>query len=73
MIDRASKLPVTAQCRLLQVARSTVYYQPRPVGERDLELMRRIDEICSGRFWAGASSTPWLTRASAWAASTCSV
>lgn len=54
MIDRASKLPVTAQCRLLQVARSTVYYQPRPVLERDLELMRRIDEIHLQRPFLGS-------------------
>ena len=25
-------LPVTAQCRLLKVARSTLYYQPLPAG-----------------------------------------
>jgi len=25
-------LPVTTQCRLLQVARSTLYYQPVPAG-----------------------------------------
>jgi putative transposase len=38
-------LPVTAQCRLLKVARSTVYYQPVPASPDDLAVMRRIDEL----------------------------
>jgi putative transposase len=38
-------LPVTAQCRLLQVARSTLYYQPVPAGADELAVMRRIDEL----------------------------
>ena len=39
-------LPVTRQCELLAVARSTVYYPRRPaVSEDDLVLMRRLDEV----------------------------
>ena len=38
-------LPVAAQCRLLQVARSTLYYQRVPVGSDELAVMRRIDEL----------------------------
>src|SRR5712672_2738361 len=38
-------LPIAAQCRLLKVARSTLYYQPTPVDPDDLALMRRMDEI----------------------------
>ena len=38
-------LPVTAQCRLLKVARSTLYYQPVPAGSDELAVMRRIDEL----------------------------
>lgn len=45
MIDRKHELPVTRQCELLGLARSTAYYQPLPVGEADLVLMRRIDEL----------------------------
>jgi len=45
MIDRAEKLPITQQCRLLEVARSSFYYRLKPIPEADLELMRRIDEI----------------------------
>jgi putative transposase len=45
MIDRSHELPVTRQCQALKLARSTVYYQPRPVPAEDLALMRRIDEL----------------------------
>lgn len=38
-------LPVVAQCRLLKVARSTLYYRPAPVSADDLAVMRRIDEL----------------------------
>lgn len=44
MIDRGHDLPIVRQCELLQVARSTFYYQPAPRGS-DTDLMRRIDEI----------------------------
>jgi len=45
MIDRNHELPVTRQAELVGVSRGTVYYLPRPVGEVDLRLMRRIDEL----------------------------
>ena len=38
-------VPVVAQCRLLKVARSTLYYRPAPVSVDDLAVMRRIDEL----------------------------
>jgi putative transposase len=38
-------LPVVTQCRLLKVARSTLYYRPAPVSADDLAVMRRIDEL----------------------------
>ncbi len=45
MIDRSHPLPITRQARLLGLARSSVYYEPAPTGERDLALMTAIDEI----------------------------
>lgn len=45
LIDRQNPLPVTRQCHLLSLNRSTAYYRPREIAEDDLELMRRIDEI----------------------------
>lgn len=45
MIDKEEKLPVTRQCTILDINRSSVYYKPVPLSERDRELMRQIDEI----------------------------
>jgi putative transposase len=45
MIDRGGELSVKRQAQLLGLSRSSVYYQPRPTAVRDLELMRRIDQL----------------------------
>jgi putative transposase len=45
MINAEHPLPVTRQCNLLELARSTAYYKPKPLKERDLEMMRHIDRI----------------------------
>ena len=45
MINRANPLPITQQCTILDVCRSSVYYKPVPLADRELEIMRRIDEI----------------------------
>jgi putative transposase len=45
MIDRQHPLPVTRQCQLLALARSSVYYAPQPVPPADLALMRQLDEL----------------------------
>jgi putative transposase len=43
MIDRAHPtLPVTRQCRILNVSRATVYRHPAAVSDADLELMALI-------------------------------
>src|ERR1035437_5722824 len=45
-VDRAEPVvSIAAQCRLLKVARSTLYYRPAPVSEDDLAVMRRLDEL----------------------------
>ena len=45
LVDRAdSALSIVAQCRLLKVARSTLYWRPATASDDDLLLMRRIDE-----------------------------
>lgn len=54
MIDRTHPLPVRRQCQLLKLARSTAYYQPMPVSETTLALMRRIDELPLQYPFAGA-------------------
>jgi len=45
MIDRGSPLTVKRQAEVLDLSRSSVYYTPRPLPERDLTLMRRLDEL----------------------------
>jgi putative transposase len=45
MINKEVRLPITRQCKLLELSRSGVYYTPVPVSAKDLELMSQIDEI----------------------------
>jgi len=45
MIKPEHPLPLARQCRLLELARSTFYYKSKPLKERDLKMMRHIDEI----------------------------
>jgi putative transposase len=45
MIDPEHALPLTRQSRIVELSRSSLYYKAVPVSERDLELMRLIDEI----------------------------
>jgi hypothetical protein len=40
MIDRTHALPVTRQCRILSLARSTAYYRPQDASAADLEVHR---------------------------------
>jgi len=44
-IHMTHPLPKARRCQLLEVPRSTAYYQPTPVSAHDLTLMRLIDEI----------------------------
>ena len=45
MIDRNHRLSLARQARVLGISRGSIYYQPRPVSDADLALMRRIDEL----------------------------
>jgi len=45
MIEPEHTLPLSRQSRILGLSRSSLYYKTVPVSERDLELMRLIDEI----------------------------
>lgn len=71
MIDRTHKLSLTRQATLVGISRSAVYYQAVAVSERDLALMRRIDELhLEQPFWGSrgllrmlrrdASIKPWI-------------
>ena len=45
MIDREHPLPLTQQCRILNLSRSGIYCLPVFISDTDRELMRLIDEI----------------------------
>jgi len=45
MIDRGHPLSLTRQSEILELSRSSLYYEATPVSGHDLELMRLIDEI----------------------------
>jgi len=45
MIERDGKLTVTRQAQLSGLSRASVYYESRGTTERDLRLMRRLDEL----------------------------
>jgi putative transposase len=45
MIDRGHDLPIAKQAEAAGIARSTVYYLPRPASVADLELMKQIDKL----------------------------
>ena len=62
MIDRSHDLPVARQAQVLDLARSTVYYQPRPVLSETLALMRRLDELHLDYPFAGARMLALLLR-----------
>ena len=47
-------MTILRQCELLDVCRSSLYYQPKPVSAADLALMRRIDELHLGHPFLGA-------------------
>lgn len=54
MIDRKNTLPVTRQCQLLSLSRSTAYYRSKDISDGDLAIMRRIDEMHLKRPYFGS-------------------
>jgi len=54
MIDREHALSLTRQAALVGLSRGAIYYEPRPLPQSDLELMRRIDELHLEHPFAGS-------------------
>jgi putative transposase len=54
MIDAGAKLSISKQARILGISRGAVYYQPRPVSDADLKLMKRIDRLHLDHPFAGS-------------------
>ena len=63
MIDRSHALPITRQAEIVNISRGSVYYAAQPVGDADLKLMRRIDELHLELPFAGARMLRDLLRA----------
>ena len=67
LVDREDRaLLVAAQCRLLKVARSTLYYQPAPMDPDDLALMRRMDELYMASPFYGSRRMVAVLRRDGW-------
>jgi putative transposase len=62
MINPEHTLPVTRQAQLLELSRSSLYYEPRSPSEADLRLMRRIDELHLELPFAGSRTLRDLLR-----------
>jgi putative transposase len=54
MIDVTHSLSIVRQAQLLELSRSSVYYEPLPTSDGDLTLMRRIDELHLEHPFAGS-------------------
>jgi putative transposase len=54
MIARAHDLPLSRQATLLDLSRSSLYYEARPVSVADLAVMRRLDELHLNHPFAGS-------------------
>jgi putative transposase len=63
MIDREHELPITKQAEALNISRGSVYYLPRPVPERDLAIMLRMDQLHMDYPFAGARMLCGLLKA----------
>ena len=69
LVDRADPaLSIVEQCRLLKVARSTLYYRPAPVSADDLAVMRRMDELHLAWPFYGSRRMAAVLRRDGWSA-----
>ena len=44
MVSKDESLPISRQCQLLDISRSSYYYRPQPVSDEELALMKLIDQ-----------------------------
>ncbi len=54
MMDRDHDLPLVRQAALVGLSRGAIYYQAKPLPERDLALMRRMDALHLEHPFAGS-------------------
>jgi len=54
-------LSIVRQCRLLDISRSGLYYQPKGIPEEDLTLMKLIDrQYLATPFYGARKIAAWL-------------
>ena len=62
MIDKTHALSIIKQVKILGLSRSGIYYEPRPVSDADLALMRVMDELYLNYPFAGSRMMAGLLR-----------
>ena len=62
MVDHQhASLSILRQCRLLDISRSGLYYQPKGIPEEDLTLMKLIDrQYLATPFYGARKIAAWL-------------
>lgn len=61
MVDRKDSIPVSRQCELLGLPRSTFYHVPQPVSDEDLEVMALMDRChLKHPFYGSRRIRDWL-------------
>ena len=61
IVDKSHKIPITRQCQILELNRSSFYYRARQVSESELELMRLLDQLHIKRpFYGSRRLRDWL-------------
>ena len=45
LIDHDIEIGLGRQCELLGISRSSLYYEPKPISEEQLKLLKLIDEL----------------------------
>ena len=62
MVDRTHEsLSIKQQCKLLDISRSGLYYQPKGISDEELELMKMIDrQYLSTPFYGARKIAVWL-------------
>ena len=63
MVDRSHARPIKRQAEIVNISRGADYHEAQPVGDADLKLMRRIDELHLELPFAGAPMLRDLLRA----------
>ena len=60
-------LSIVRQCRLLDISRSGLYYQPKGISDEDLALMKLIDrQYLSTPFYGARKIAAWLKSQGQW-------